>query len=69
MHKAEVIMTELILEQDDQLKTTVNIEEGRVCFREKEKRQNGWIEIHACWHEINHLERALSLAKKQCNNI
>ena len=63
--RLEVIMAEIVLEEDDCLKLVVEAEPGdvRVCFREKENGPYGWFETSACWHEIDHLEKALSLVK------
>ena len=58
-------MAEIVLEEDDCLKLIVEADPGdvRVCFREKENGPYGWFDISACWHEVDHLEKALSLVK------
>jgi len=58
-------MAVIVLEEDDCLKYEVEAEPGdvRVCFREKESGPYGWFETASCWHEVDHLEKALSLVK------
>jgi len=69
--RLEVSMTEIVLEEDDCLKLVVEADPGdvRVCFREKENGPYGWFETSACWHEVGHLEKALSLVKSNNTNI
>jgi len=62
-------MAEIVLEEDDCLKLVVEADPGdvRVCFREKENGPYGWFETSACWHEVDHLEKALSLVKSNAH--
>jgi len=63
-------MAEIVLEEDDCLKLIVEADPGdvRVCFREKENGPYGWFDISACWHEVDHLEKALSLVKSNAGS-
>ena len=58
-------MATIVLEEDDCLRYEVEAEPSdvRVCFREKENGPYGWFEASSCWHEVDHLEKALSLVK------
>jgi hypothetical protein len=55
----------VVLEGDELTRLVAEAAPGdvRIKFADEENGPHGWFENSACWHEVEHLERAIGIAK------